>query len=69
MSLLTSPYDCRVALAHEQLGRDREVAELRETPRHVGDVLVHTEDLRDHEHHRQLVGRRLAGGIARYAGN
>ncbi len=48
-----------VALAHEQLGRDGEVARLGEAARGVGDVLVHAEDLGQHQHHRKA---RPAGG-------
>ncbi len=50
----------RIALAHEQLGRDGQIARLGKAPRRVGDVLVHAEDLRQHQHHRQpRLARRL----------
>ena len=38
-----------VALAGEELGRDRQVPELGEAPAHVADVLVDAEDLLDDE--------------------
>jgi len=48
-----------VALTHEQIGGQRQVALLGEAARHVGDVFVHAEDFRDHEDDRQvgLAGR------------
>ena len=56
----------RIALAREQLGRDREIARLREAPRHVGDVLVHAEHLGDDEHHREVPAAGRHGAIGRH---
>jgi exopolyphosphatase/guanosine-5'-triphosphate,3'-diphosphate pyrophosphatase len=43
-----------VALPHEQLRRDREVARVGEAARDIGDVLVNAEDLADDQNHRSL---------------
>jgi hypothetical protein len=56
----------RVALAHEQLGRDGQVAGLGEAPRHVGNVFVYAKDLRDHQHHRQVALARRLGAVHRH---
>jgi len=54
----------RVALSHEHFGRNGKVTQPGEAAGHVGDVLVHAEDFRNHQHHRQvtLAGRRRAVG-------
>jgi hypothetical protein len=44
----------RVALPREQIGRDREIAELREAPAQIPNVLVQAEDLVHDQQHRQL---------------
>ena len=61
----------RVALAHEQLGRDRQVAGARQSHGGVGDVLMHAEDLRQHQHHRQpgFAGRLRPEGRHLESGN
>jgi hypothetical protein len=54
-----------VALAREQLGRNRHVAGLREAADHVLDVLVDAEDLGHHHHERELrvaLGHRAVRG-------
>ena len=48
-----------IALAHEQLGRNGQVAGTGETPRGVGNVFMHAKDLGQHQHHGQTG---LAGG-------
>jgi hypothetical protein len=68
----------RVALPREQIGRDREIAELREAPAQIPNVLVQAEDLVHDQQHRQLalwfgargpVGRNVTrGGRNRYRG-
>jgi hypothetical protein len=64
----------RIALADEELGRDREVAELGEAPRDVGDVGMDAEDLGDDEDDRKravafgrgaIRGHREAGDVDR----
>ena len=49
-----------VALPHEEIGRDGEVADLRKPPANVADVLVHAEDLLHHQHHRERAAGRPA---------
>ena len=49
----------RVAVTGEEFGRDGKVTFLRQPAADIGDVLMHAEDLGDHQHHRQgrLPGR------------
>src|SRR4029079_946679 len=63
-----------VTLAREQVGRDRQIAELREAPADVTDVLVHAEDLVHHQHDgrgafRLRGTRTIAGDLARLRGD
>ena len=53
----------RIALAHEEFGRDGQVAGVREAARDVRDVLVHAKDLRHHEHHRQPLAAGRLGAV------
>src|SRR5277367_1466651 len=61
----------RVALSCEQFGRDRVIAELGPAPTDILDVLVHAENLVDHQHGRKLsaaVRHRAIGGDVDVAG-
>ena len=54
-----------ITLANKQLWRYRQIALVRQSPRRVGDVFVHAEDLGQDQHHRQagFAGRlRAVGG-------
>jgi hypothetical protein len=53
----------RIARAREELRRDREIAESREAPTDIGDVLVHPPDLGDHENRRKIAPGRGHGAI------
>ncbi|XQM34871.1 hypothetical protein DFLDMN_001681 [Cupriavidus sp. H19C3] len=55
LQLLDGAKAAGIALARKQLGRDGEIAGLGEATAHIGDMLVHTEDLADDENHGQLL--------------
>lgn len=42
----------------------RTAALLDQAPRHVGDVLMHADDLADHQHHRRIASVQQRGGEA-----
>ena len=57
------PIALRVALALEQLRRNRKIAGAGQTSGGVGDVLMNTKDLGDDQHHRQPGLARRGGPV------
>jgi hypothetical protein len=44
----------RIALPDEQVRGDGQIPLVRQPSRHIGDVFMHAEDFRHHQHHRQI---------------